>query len=72
MKKEKFDIDCIYCLSFDHQSGEYLAFTADNYCFLWNCNESKLKAKFVLQSPGVNICWHRDEKSKVRGKKYLK
>ena len=39
--------------------------TADNYCFLWDSLNSKMKAKFLLQSPGVNICWHKDEKSKV-------
>jgi hypothetical protein len=31
-----------------------------------DCSEQEpnLRAKFLLQSPGINICWHRDEKSK--------
>ena len=65
LKTEKFEVDCIYGISFDHQNGELIAINADNFCFLWDLNEAKLRAKFALQSPGVNICWNRDEKNKV-------
>ncbi|CAF0737329.1 unnamed protein product [Brachionus calyciflorus] len=61
---EKFDVDCIYSMSFDYQSGEFLALTADNSLYLWDCNESKLRARFSLQSPGASVCWHRDEQTK--------
>ena len=64
IKKEKFDVECIYNIAFDHQNGDLVAFTADNYCYLWDYVESRLRATFQLQSPGINICWHRDEKSK--------
>lgn len=57
-------MDCIYNISFDFQNGEFIAFTGDNYCFLYDCIDFKLKARFLLQSPGINICWHRDEKTK--------
>jgi hypothetical protein len=65
LKREKLDVDSIFNISYDHQNGEILAMTADNYCFLWDSVNSKMKAKFLLQSPGINICWHKDEKSKV-------
>jgi hypothetical protein len=42
-----------------------LAFTADNACFLWDCQNSKVKATFMLQSSGVGLSFHRDEKNKV-------
>ncbi|RNA45243.1 nucleoporin Nup37 [Brachionus plicatilis] len=61
---EKFDVDCIYSMSFDSHSGENLAFTADNSLYLWDCVGSRLRAKFSLQSPGASVCWHRDEHSK--------
>lgn len=51
-------------MSFDSQSGEFLAFTADNSLYLWDCVGSKLRAKFCLQSPGASVCWHRDEQTK--------
>ena len=51
-------------MEFDYQSGEFLAVAGDNSLFLWDCNESKLRARFSLQSPGMSICWHRDEQSK--------
>lgn len=61
----KIDADIIYKTSYDHQNGDLIAFTADNSCYVWDCEESKLKAHFLLQSPGIGICWHRDEKNKL-------
>lgn len=51
-------------MAFDSHSGEFLAFTADNTLYLWNCQDSSLKAKFSLQSLGAKVCWHRDEHTK--------
>lgn len=66
LKKLVLDVDCIYNISFDNQNGELVAITADNYCFLYDSNTNKIKARFLLLSPGINICWHTDEKSKVK------
>lgn len=62
--EKKIDADIVYKISYDHDNGEMIAFTADNSCFLWNCELSKLD-QFSLQSSGVGICWHRDEKNKL-------
>ena len=59
-------MDSIFSIGYDQQNGDILAMTADNYCFLWDSLNSKMKARFLLQSPGINICWHKDEKSKVK------
>ena len=65
--EKKVDAEIVYKIAYDHNNGELIAFTADNSCFLWNCELSKLE-QFVLQSSGVGICWHRDEKNKVGSK----
>lgn len=61
----KIEADIIYKIAYDHQNGDYIAFTADNSCYLWDCEESELKAQFLLQTSGLGICWHRDEKNKL-------
>jgi hypothetical protein len=65
IRREKLDVDSIFDIAYDLQNGDTLAIVADNYCFLWDSVNGKLRAKFQLQSPGVNICWHKDEKSKL-------
>lgn len=59
------NVDHIYKISFDAYHGELFACTADNNCYLWDIINFKLKIKFTLQSPGISICWHRDETNKV-------
>lgn len=61
----KIDADVIYKIAYDNQNGDMIAFTADNSCYLWDCENSELASKFMLQSSGVGICWHRDEKNKL-------
>lgn len=62
---KKIEADIVYKIAYDHNEGQMIAFTADNSCFLWNCELSKLD-RFSLQSSGVGIAWHRDETNKVR------
>lgn len=64
-KETKINADIIYKISYDHQDGKFIAFTADNSCFIWDCDAAELRCQFMLQSPGVGISWHRDEKNKV-------
>ena len=64
-KKEKIEAECVHKVSFDHSDGKLIALTADNFFFLWDYLEAKLKARFELQSPGISICWNIEEKSKV-------
>jgi len=64
-KREEIDVDCLFNISYDTHSGELLAFTADNFCFLWDCVDQQLRARFLLQSPGINICWNRNEQTKL-------
>jgi hypothetical protein len=64
-KDIKIEADLIYKISYDHQNGDLIAYTADNYCSIWDCVESKYFARFMLQSSGIDLAFHRDEKNKV-------
>jgi len=65
MTETKINADIIYKISYDYQDGKLMAFNADNSCYLWDCEAAELKCQFTLQSSGVGICWHRDEKNKL-------
>jgi hypothetical protein len=59
-------VDYVHEMSFNYDNGNLIAITADNYCFLWNCDNSQLEANFKLTTPGVKLCWNEDEKNKVK------
>lgn len=63
-KLERIDAYCVHRVCFDYKNGELLAYTADNICQIWDIFEKKKHGDIELESPGVNIAWNSEEKTK--------
>jgi hypothetical protein len=59
------NVDFVYKIAYDHDRGELFAYCVDNFCYVWDCVLAKIKAKLILDTPGIQIGWHRDETSRV-------
>uniref|UniRef100_H0WMJ8 Nucleoporin Nup37 n=1 Tax=Otolemur garnettii TaxID=30611 RepID=H0WMJ8_OTOGA len=57
--------DFINGLVFDPKGGQEIASVSDDHtCRIWNL-EGVQTAHFVLQSPGMSVCWHPEETFKL-------
>ncbi|XP_052237413.1 nucleoporin Nup37-like [Dreissena polymorpha] len=57
--------DFVNSVTFDPDSGTQLASTGDDrWCRIWG-QDGNQQLAFPLGSPGMTVCWHRDEPMKV-------
>ena len=63
------DCNCVYKVKYDNHKGELVGITADFYFFIWDVSETKPKARYELQSSGIDIEWNLEEEKVVVAEK---